>query len=319
MIQQKPYHIAVLMSTYNGEKYLREQLDSILTQKDVKISLLVRDDGSQDATCHILREYAFQGFNIKIYEEDNIGSTESFMKLLAYAYETYHDVDYFAFSDQDDIWQEHKLAHAIDVLVQQQEAPSTPQLYCSNLRIVDSNLAMIGFMHKEQEAERNKAKSLVESFATGCTMVFNKEALRLACIAPSHEVILHDLLLFHICMFMGRVTYDSTALILYRQHQHNQIGANATASNFVRNKIKSIKTLRQQHFREEEAHLIHKYYSLLLSEEDKTLLRVLQEYRHSFLIKLKWLLGDGKPYCDIKMSSCFANIILKIRILMNRV
>lgn len=307
------------MSTYNGEKYLREQLDSILAQTDVKISLLVRDDGSKDATCHILREYAELHPNIKIYEEDNIGSTQSFMKLLAYAHETYHDVEYFAFSDQDDIWLEQKLAHAIDVLEQQQETPTTPQLYCSNLRIVDSNLAFIRYMHKEQEAERDKARSLVESFATGCTMVFNKEALRLACIAPSHEVILHDLLLFHICMFMGRVTYDSTALILYRQHQRNQIGANATVSNIARNKFKSIKTLRQQHFREEEAHLIHEHYSFLLSEEDETLLRVLREYRHSFLIKLKWLLGDGKPYCDIKMSSCIANFILKIRILINHV
>lgn len=311
--------IIILLSTYNGERFIRQQLDSILNQAEVTPFLLIRDDGSEDATCHILREYAEQHHNIKIYEEENIGSTQSFMKLLAYAYERFPDDNYFAFSDQDDIWQEHKLAHAIDVLKQQQETPATPQLYCSNLRIVDSNLTMIGFMHKEQEAERNKAKSLVESFATGCTMVFNKEALRLACIVPSHRVILHDLLLFHICMFMGRVTYDSTALILYRQHQHNQIGANATANNIARNKLKSIKTLRQQHFREKEAHLIHEYYSLLLSEEDEPLLRVLLEYRHSPLIKLKWLLGYKKPYSDIKMSSWMANIILKIRILINHV
>lgn len=311
--------IIILLSTYNGELFIRQQLDSIQNQAEVTPFLLIRDDGSEDATCHILREYAEQHHNIKIYEEENIGSTLSFMKLLAYAYERFPDDNYFAFSDQDDIWLEHKLSHAIDVLEQQQESPTTPQLYCSNLRIVDSNLTMIGFMHKEQEAERDKAKSLVESFATGCTMVFNKEALRLACIAPSHKVILHDLLLFHICMFMGRVTYDSAALILYRQHQHNQIGANATANSIARNKIKSIKTLRQQHFREEEAHLIHEYYSLLLSEEDETLLRVLQEYRHSPLIKLKWLLGYEKPYSDIKMSSRMANIILKIRILINHV
>lgn len=311
--------IIILLSTYNGERFIRQQLDSIQNQAEVTPFLLIRDDGSQDATCHILREYAEQHHNIKIYEEENIGSTQSFMKLLAYAYERFPDDNYFAFSDQDDIWLEHKLAHAIDVLEQQQETPTTPQLYCSNLRIVDANLTMIGFMHKEQEAERDKAKSLVESFATGCTMIFNKEALRLACIAPSHEVILHDLLLFHICMFMGKVTYDSTALILYRQHQHNQIGANATVNNIARNKIKSIKTLRQQHFREEEAHLIHEYYSLLLSEEDETLLRVLQKYRHSPLIKLKWLLGYEKPYSDIKMSSRMANIILKIRILINHV
>lgn len=311
--------IIILLSTYNGETFIRQQLDSILNQAGVAPYLLIRDDGSEDSTCKILREYAELHPNIKIYEEDNIGSTQSFMKLLAYANETYHDVDYFAFSDQDDIWLKHKLAHAIDVLEQKKENEPTPQLYCSNLRIVDSNLSFIRYMHKEQEAERDKARSLVESFATGCTMVFNKEALRLACIAPSHEVILHDLLLFHICMFMGRVTYDSTALILYRQHQRNQIGANATVSNIARNKLKSIKTLRQQHFREEEAHLIHKHYSFLLSEEDETLLRVLREYRHSFLIKLKWLLGDGKPYCDIKMSSCIANFILKVRILINHV
>lgn len=311
--------IVILLSTYNGEQFIRQQLDSILNQAGVAPYLLVRDDGSEDATCHILREYAELHPNIKLYEEDNIGSTQSFMKLLAYAYETCPNDSYFAFSDQDDVWQEHKLAHAIAMLEQQPEDNRLPHLYCSNLSIVDYNLSFIRYMHKSQEAENDKAKSLVESFATGCTMVFNKDALRLACVAPPQKVILHDLLLFHICMFMGTVTYDSKSFILYRQHQRNQIGANATAANIARNKIKSLRTLRRQHFREEEAHLIHDYYALRLSDEDNALLRVLRKYRHSPITKGKWLLGWGKPYCDIKMSSCIANIILKIRILINRV
>lgn len=92
--------ITVLMSTYNGEKYLKEQLDSILNQEQVDLKLLIRDDGSTDGTVNILKEYENSHTNIKWYSGLNLGCGKSFFQLVLDAPKS----DYYAFVDQDDVW-----------------------------------------------------------------------------------------------------------------------------------------------------------------------------------------------------------------------
>ena len=109
MINKKPT-VTVLMSTYNGERFLKEQLDSILQQQDVDVRLCVRDDGSTDGTMDILLEYADA---IELTIGNNFGVGNSFMSMV---YSANLESDYYAFSDQDDIWMPDKLISAVDEL-----------------------------------------------------------------------------------------------------------------------------------------------------------------------------------------------------------
>jgi rhamnosyltransferase len=122
--------VCVLLSTYNGEAYLREQIDSILAQIDVSVELIIRDDGSKDSTVKIINEYKNQYVNVLILDSyKNLGPANSFMELL-YAS---GDADYYAFAEQDDIWLPEKLSKAIGIIEHKNiDGSSSPVLYASN-------------------------------------------------------------------------------------------------------------------------------------------------------------------------------------------
>ena len=105
--------VQILMSTYYGEKYLREQLDSIIKQTYPLINILIRDDGSSDGTLSILKEYAGKYDHVTYYEGENIGVIQSFLQLLK---ESDANVNYYAFADQDDVWLPEKIVRAVEKL-----------------------------------------------------------------------------------------------------------------------------------------------------------------------------------------------------------
>ena len=118
-------NVTVLMSTYNGETYLKEQIDSILAQEGIRVKLLVRDDGSKDSTQQILDDYSKRGL-LEWYKGENLKSARSFMNLV----DTVSlDADYYAFSDQDDFWEKDKLSRAIDMLNQFDDVHCKQLLY----------------------------------------------------------------------------------------------------------------------------------------------------------------------------------------------
>lgn len=122
--------VTVLMSTYNGEKYLKEQIDSILSQVDVDVRLVIRDDGSTDNTVGVIKEYSQRNSNVEFTVGKNIGYANSFLTLIQMA----GDSDYYAFSDQDDIWKKNKLSTAVDKI------NGIPYVvYASNLEMVSEN------------------------------------------------------------------------------------------------------------------------------------------------------------------------------------
>ena len=155
--------IQVLMSTYNGEKYIREQINSILAQTGVEVNLLVRDDGSKDKTLEILKGYK----EIKIIEAKNVGATNSFLELLSLAGE----YEFYAFADQDDVWDENKLKVAISKL----ENYDCPAIYSGNTRLVDKDLNEIKC--ETLSPITTLGAAIVKNYATGCTIVFNKELM----------------------------------------------------------------------------------------------------------------------------------------------
>ena len=126
--------VQVIMSSYNGEKFIKKQIDSILNQQNVEVSLLIRDDGSKDGTIEILRDYENRGL-IKVIYGKNIGPTASFLKLI----DECDNADYYSFSDQDDVWLEDKLSTAVKIL-EENSVNKRPLLYCSALQRVDADL-----------------------------------------------------------------------------------------------------------------------------------------------------------------------------------
>ena len=162
--------VTVLMSTYNGEGFLREQLDSIINQQSVNVKLRVRDDGSTDNTIDTLLEYADK---IDLTRGRNMGVGNSFMQLV---YSAGFDSDYYAFSDQDDIWMSNKLAAAINKL----DGVKGPALYASNQLLVDAGGQEMSIRY-ESNPGSGWEQTIRHNYMCGCTMVWNKEFQRLIC------------------------------------------------------------------------------------------------------------------------------------------
>lgn len=210
--------VIVLMSTYNGEKYIKEQLDSILQQKEVDVSIYVRDDGSKDGTRDILDEYKKTG-KLNWYTGKNLKSAKSFMDLV-YRVE---EADYYAFSDQDDFWLPEKLITAIKCLdVYEKEKPA---LYYSRYKMVDQDLNPLPDSSDTPYISLTMKQAVVSSNCTGCTVVFNKSLLDYLKSYKANFQIMHDNWIHKVCVALGgNVYFDNNAYILYRQHGNNVIG-----------------------------------------------------------------------------------------------
>lgn len=314
MIQKR---VLILLSTYDGEKYIAEQIDSLLCQSYKSIDVAIRDDGSKDGTLAILSDYEQKHNCITVIRGENVGCARSFWNLLLYAKDQNGTYDYFAFCDQDDYWLNDKIAIAIEHL--EQGNYDGASLYCSNLTCTDAQLNKVGLKRNDLPDLENKVKSLVESFATGCTMVFNKALLDLATSHHVQRLHLHDLWMFHTCMFLGKIIYDPLPHILYRQHGKNEIGSKSTFSQSLRSKLKSFRTLSNQHFREIEAQELLKAYKQYLSPADIQLISFVAGYRQHILHRLCWFLNMRPAPKGLSMTHIVDNFFLKIRILLGKV
>lgn len=216
--------VAVLLSTYNGEKYIKEQIESILNQKNVEILLYIRDDGSKDNTIDIINQYCLK-YNGKIIVEmgKNVGWKKSFNEILYNAPEA----DYYAFSDQDDVWMPNKLENAVEKLVVEDK----PALYYSDVMIVDENLNYIGIKKNTAPVETCESY-LSQAYGQGCTMVFNKKARELYKSYRLKKAVSHEAWMSILCAYFGSIIYEPETYLYYRQHENNTIG--------VRNNISTI-------------------------------------------------------------------------------
>ena len=211
--------ILVLMSAYNGEAYIRQQIDSVLAQDiDAQLQLLIRDDGSTDATQAIVQEYQAAG-KLSWYAGENLGPERSFWHLI----QTAPEADFYALCDQDDVWLPDKLSRAVKQLGKAQA-----DLYCSAFIATDADLNPIEHYHSPLNQYTDYAHSLIYSTAAGCTFVFTHKA-RTAAMAydmERHPAIIHDWLLHKIVTITGgKMIFDPVGSIYYRQHGHNTIGA----------------------------------------------------------------------------------------------
>lgn len=216
------FSVMVLMSTYNGGRFLRQQLDSILKQDKVDVFLLVRDDGSKDETCIILEEYASKNCNIRWVEGNNLGFVRSFSELVKMALNNGVHTDYYAFADQDDVWFPEKLHTACSSL--HFEDNSKPNLFTSNSMQIDAEGGEIGLFHKDSFPRYRRGNVLIYGTEQGCSMVFNRKALELYNLKEP-TVTYHDRWIFFICFYLGTIRYNHNPLFYYRIHGGNAIGS----------------------------------------------------------------------------------------------
>lgn len=212
--------VIVVMSTYNGERYLREQIESILHQQHCQVELLVRDDGSAESQLSVLREYGRKG-RLRLICGENLKPAKSFLEAVRLA----EDADYYAFSDQDDIWLPDKLFSAVQRL--EKEDPARPNAYFCNLTAVDRNKNVLVSHLLPQQAVTAYRQILVRSpHIFGCTVVFNRALRDVIAARPLPQTLfMHDLWTALIAAAMGKLLYDSAPHILYRQHGGNCVGA----------------------------------------------------------------------------------------------
>lgn len=266
--------IVVLMSTYNGEKYLRIQLDSILAQQGVKVRLLVRDDGSTDHTLQILQEYALQD-KLTYYEGSNVKPAKSFMELVRKA----PPAEFYAFADQDDYWLPEKLLHAVEKL---SSLPSnTPALYHGKTTLVDENLKEKEFKEMPTYYCYKFSHVLISFLAIGCTFVFNKSLRDILCQYVPHYQIAHDNWVDQVCRAVGgKVVYDSQSYIYYRQHGNNVSGG--TSSLIKKWKKRFLNLLSNRCMRSNSVEELVKGYQYLMPAENLAICQKILNYRKNW-------------------------------------
>jgi len=241
--------VLVLLSTYNGQNYLQQQLNSLIVQENVELFYLIRDDGSKDGTIEILKQFSIMAVNVELILGKNIGFANSFKELLILSYKYRETVNYFAFCDQDDIWLKNKLHVATNNL--EKMSNTVPAMYCSNLFRIDKNNKQIGESYKRGNVIFSKGTSLVNSIAAGCTMVLNLKTIEMFTKHPPKYLAFHDLFIFQMCIFLGEVYYDDIPYIFYRQHDNNVLGDKNTI--FLarwKNRLKIFPSFRNPHYRE---------------------------------------------------------------------
>lgn len=268
------FRCLVLLSTYNGEKYLPELLDSVIAQKDVSIDILARDDGSTDRTIEILKSYD----KVKVYAGNNLKPAKSFLDLIWKADMQY---DYYALCDQDDVWKSNKVISAIEHI----KNSDTPALYSSAVEVVDRELNFIRKSFKDNSF-KDPLYDILTYGTPGCTFVFNKALMeKLKQYKPS-VISMHDSWISFVCLAVNGFFYsDQNAYIMYRQHDSNVLGAQRhslkdTLTGIVKNK----NVLRSDMAKE-----ILKGYSYSMTPKTKEAFCIFAGYKEKFQYKIQIL------------------------------
>ncbi|MBQ4641759.1 MAG: glycosyltransferase family 2 protein [Oscillospiraceae bacterium] len=300
--------LAVLMATYNGEKYLRQQIDSILQQKtDIPFDLIIRDDGSTDATLEILESYRAQG-SLNYYANENLGAAKNFIQLLR----DNPGYDFYAYADQDDVWEPSKLQKGLTKIA----GMVGPAIYCTNSALVDENLQSLGRnTHREKPTYNLVSILCLACCAQGCTSVFNSALAKVVQTYHVPEVfIMHDSLLTCLCgLIGGSIIYDHEPSMKYRMHGTNVFGMITAKQNFwlvIKNRIKEITTKPKVSMYTQAKNLLDTY-SNEIPPKNKRLCQTVICAEHSLRARLQLVFNK-----DLRHDTFNKTITKKLQILL---
>lgn len=299
--------LIVLMSTYNGEKYIRQQLDSLLSQTLKPDQICIRDDGSKDDTIAILEEYAGRYPFIKYYCGQNRGPAKSFWELICNC----EEADYYSLCDQDDVWFDDKLSVAVEML--QKEDQSQPLLYCSKFTLTDSELNPIDSNVSSLYGFSDFPHSLIYHTAPGCTFVFNHAAREkiVKYDVEKEYCLIHDAIIHKVVAMFGKMILDNRSHIYYRQHENNEIGMNANKAKVFIERVDRFLNGKIRNYRSKTAKSLLNVYGDEIDEDKKELVDIVANY-----------MNDPKLKRELLSRECFRShtindLFFKILVLVN--
>ncbi len=250
--------VDILLATFNGERYLRDQLDSILNQTYKDFRLLISDDCSTDNTRVILEEYKKKDNRIEIfYQEENLGVVKNFEFLLKKV-----ENKFFMFADQDDIWKEEKVEKSVNKMIE-----TNSDLVYSDLEVVNEKLEVTFKSYWKLKGIYNKIKKYnnfeslyLNNFVTGCTIIAKKDWIEKVLPLPNKsKYVLHDYWISLMISETGKIDYIEEPLMKYRQHKNNSIGSKKKSEE-----MQSLDEIRQLFIDVKKEH-----FTVFIENEDK--------------------------------------------------
>lgn len=221
--------VNILLSTYNGERFLEEQIRSIQAQTYTDWTLFIRDDGSTDGTVALIQQFVKEDQRIEFINENdrrNLGVIKSFHTLLMY-----QKADFYFFSDQDDRWLKDKLALTLEKA--KEEDTSQPLMIYTDLKVVTQDLEVIYesmIRTQSHHANTQLVQELTENTVTGGTSLINHALAELW--KGDEEIVMHDWYLALLAAAFGKLVYIDVPTQLYRQHSDNVLGARTLSKRF---------------------------------------------------------------------------------------
>ncbi len=272
--------MAILLSTYQGERYLTPQLHSLLSQTHQDWVLYWRDDGSTDGTPGLMRDFMARleaGRAIALADNGRLGTTESFIRLLRRAHADGNPL--VAFADQDDVWLPEKLTRGVRALAS--VAEPLPALYFARQVLVDAGLRRIALSFRLRRPPGFPA-CLTQNLATGCTVLMNRAAMALVAGSTPPPGSLHDWWSYiMVSAHGGPLLADPEPTVLYRQHESNAIGA---PNGLVRRAIAALRRGPEPYMR-----LLRGFVAALSARSD-----ALSPLARSQLAHIAWGLEGGR-------------------------
>lgn len=299
--------VDILLATYNGEKYLDEQIASIFDQTYQDIRLLIRDDGSSDRTLSLIFNNHIKDNVVFLDGKKNLGAAGSFFELLKHSDP---EAQFFAFCDQDDIWYPDKLDRAVKAL--SEISKTVPVMYFTRLELVDENNDLI----KPSDIPRHVGfgNALIENIATGCTLVMNQAARNIIVSALPSRCLMHDSWCYLVISAFGEIIYDAKPSIRYRQHSNNAIGAATTNINNLVRRIKRFNWNNKNTFRfSDQAKCFYALFGKNISSDKQHLVFTLLSAKTSLQSRIKLIFNR-----KIKRQKSLDDLAVRILILLNR-
>lgn len=286
-------HVHIVMATYNGEKYIREQLDSLLSQTYQNISVEICDDGSTDMTLAIAKEYCAEDSRVSLVEnEKNQGYVRNFLHGIKRS-----EADYVMLCDQDDIWNADKVAITLSAMQgAEQEMPGVPILVYTDAMNYDSRTKKdIGRFHKASHLQVKKVDTphlFMENKCIGCTIMLNRSLVMCVEDMPE-EIRVHDWWLALIAAHFGQIVYVDKATLRYRQHDDNMIGGDSYHS-YVQERASRLQEQRQVlHKTYEQAAAFLRCYRDKMNDEQ---IRVAEKF--ASMEQANWFVRRKRVICD---------------------
>lgn len=278
--------IAVLMSTYNGHSFLDQQLASLSTQTVAEnMTVYIRDDGSKDDTFKIIEKWE-RRMSIVLYKESNVGPAMSFWKLFM---KPEIQANYYAFCDQDDVWDDNKLEVAI------RELNVNTHFYACNCRIIDEKGIVTDEKRCKEVPEINIRRLFISGVTQGCSMVFD-DALRQFVARKQLQCIpMHDIVLMLYAMNFGEICWDQEPRFSYRIHSNNVV---AKGNKSIFKKIKTTWWNWKNSSKNSMGIVATEMLNSLdeIGEENMRFLTNLSNYRHSIRAKAAILCNETNNY-----------------------